>query len=338
MRVLQHAGGGPAQVGPTPLPRGTRPAGGLDLGRRSRGGRRRDRDRTRPRAAGARIGPGRAVRPAVVHGRDAARIPRRHHSPAEFDEWPLDRQSKWWVDAATRARADLLITGAAHYHRQILTEGNEKFWPNHFFFLLGGPFTYFTNDRDYYYDAGIQLAIHDMGALRSGKASLTGGGSRLQQLRTTEDETALDFIDRVGDDYGYYAASIIIPSGWLAKDTEEVKEELQEAIVQQLAITLGDEIRSRGDALLRAAQLVDFFVRPEEIEVLDGPRGLEMHGSVYLQLGRGTDRMDSWRAWPSSGPPVEAVFGEGLPAADPPLGHALPALPVRRPAVPALGP
>jgi hypothetical protein len=242
------------------------------------------------------------------------------------------------VDAASQARADLLATSTVHYSRQIRTEGNEKFWPNHFFFLLGGPFMYFTNDRDYFYDMRVQVAIHDMGALQSGKATLNGGGSRLQQVHAEEEETALDFIDRVGDDYGYYAASIIIPSGWLAKDTEEVKSELQAAIIEQLGADLDAAIRARDDDLLRADRLVDFFVRPEEIEVVEGPRGLEMHGAVYLELGHGTDRMDSWRAWPTSGPPIGAVFGEGIPTGTPTsatryLRYAF-AVPLARPTVP----
>jgi hypothetical protein len=123
----------------------------------------------------------------------------------------------------------------------------------------------------------------------------------------------LDFWDRAGGNLGQFALSLVVPAGWLAKESDGVRSSLEQEIVASLAGDLANEARLRADLMSRAPSLYDYWVDPASVAIVSGSAGRELRGRLVLELGRSAERMDSyaWRLAPNSLPRT-VVFDEGV--------------------------
>jgi hypothetical protein len=236
-------------------------------------------------------------------------------TPKSFRSLPDADQVKHWVQAGREAGADLLLRGSLTHHQLVRTDINDAFWLNLPLFLLGGPMTYFVDDRSYFLEARFRSSVYDLPALErdleAGSVTLTPG-RRLQDVRPDMREATLDFIDRA-DGVGDYALSILVPSGLLATETEDVEAELERQIVIALADDLVREIAAGSEQLLNADLLVQFVLRPEDLRLEPGAAGdgHVLTGVVLLQeLEGGAPSMSKCRLSWAGGSRLEKSFDE----------------------------
>jgi hypothetical protein len=237
-------------------------------------------------------------------------------SPEEFRGRSVEEQDTWWIEAGRDADADLLVRGVLTYYQGVRTDTNDAFWLNLPLFLLGGPMTYFVNDRSYFLEARFQSSVYDLPALvrdlEEGPATLHTD-RRLQEVRPDVREATLDFIDRA-DHAGHYALSLVVPPGYLATETADVQSGLEEEVVAQLMDEMGRAIAAQSEQLVEPDLLVEFVVHPEDLRLVrsaDG-RGNELSGVVLLGMREGgAPSMRGCRLSWDGGQPLDYRFNEG---------------------------
>ena len=203
----------------------------------------------------------------------------------EFLARPPAEQDRHWIQAAQDIRADLLVSAQLVHREQVRTDINNSFWLNLPLFLLGGPMTYFVDDRSYYLDAELDVELFELQPLVSQTTTLENQDARLQRIDSDIQEARLDFLDRA-DHAGHYALSIIVPSGLLATESEEVAVELQAAMIDALVSEVVRKIDDQSSLLVQADDLVDFHMIPEDLRVVRADEGYELQGEVLLRRRR----------------------------------------------------
>ena len=229
-------------------------------------------------------------------------------SAAEFSSWERDRQDEHWVGSAGEVQADLLLDGTLRYQPAVRTARNDKFALNFVLFSLGGPATWWVNDRAYSVDVRFKGSLHDVAPLLDEErgATLDNNRARVVDMGRELEEVNLDFRDRAGGSLGRYALSLVWPAGLLSVETEAAKEAIEAEIVAGISRSFADELQDRREELIRAGQLVDF--QPEDLKVIWGPNGLGLQGAVVLQAEE-QDRLGSLSYRVGSGQFIEASFG-----------------------------
>jgi hypothetical protein len=206
----------------------------------------------------------------------------------EFLALPPEVREKdqWWVERADQHEVDLILVPEIRFHGRVRTALNGAFWLNLPLFLLGGPMTWFVNDRSYFVDVQLRAEVFAVSPLASGHATLDSPNARLQQARAGRDEVPLDFIDRA-DHLGHYALSVLVPSGFLASESGSVGGELSRLLLDDLVEGLVRDIQAQSEQLVRADRLFDFFLPPESLSVVATAEGWELRGEVLLERGGG---------------------------------------------------
>ena len=188
-----------------------------------------------------------------------------------------DRQD-YWIKQADGIGADLVLLADFEYFPTIWSNTNSNFWLNLPLFLLGGPFCYVVNDRDYHAAAQIRAQFFNVKRLRTANAGWASRGSKSMDLDTDLKVSNMDFWDRADGHLGRFALSLVIPAGLLATETSGVRDTLERDIVGWLATDLTDKIRVSGDQVTRGS-LHDFWMEHESL-------GLGSDGSQQVLVGR----------------------------------------------------
>lgn len=177
---------------------------------------------------------------------------------------------------------DLLVELGLRYDREIYRENTSTFWLNIPLFLFASPSNWFLADNEYFADVELSTTVYDLHALEAGDLSL---GDPTAQVVTTNARftgSRLDFIDR-SDDLTDYAFSILIPSGFLARETEDVQEELRQAILEELQVQIVQGIQSRRADLVRASWIAPVFIEPARVRLRRDGEELVVRGDVMLR-------------------------------------------------------
>jgi hypothetical protein len=231
----------------------------------------------------------------------------------EFLALPAGEQEDYWVAAAEDAGADLVLLTEFQFAPTIWSNTNNSFWLNLPLFLLGGPFCYFVDDRDYHSNVALEAQFFDVTPLRLKEASFSRKRkAQIMLLDKRVKRSDLDFWDRASGNVGHFALSLIVPAGLLATQSDGVRETLEEEIVAELAGELVDEVRLRSDLVSRGQALYDFWVDPASVQVVQAAAGSELRGRLVLELGGNAERMDSfaYRLGPNEAP-TTVPFDEG---------------------------
>lgn len=212
-----------------------------------------------------------------------------------FFSWSENRQSEWWIDSARKAGADLLLECRLDYSPQIVTSRNDKFWPNFVLFSVGGPFNMLTNDRSYLIETGLRASLFDLNPIYSERAALFDRSSLLVNLQSEATEVALDFVDRA-EGAGDYALGLFIPSSFLATENETVRDRVESEVVQTLCQDLSERLTLDSRVVVTADRLVNFFLEPEQVEVVRDPGGgVRINGELVLLRGGDAEGLDEYR-------------------------------------------
>jgi|GEM_PF-3471550 len=186
------------------------------------------------------------------------------------------------LEEARREGVDLVVELALRYDREVYRKNAPAFWMNIPLFLFASPSNWFLADNEYYADVELQAAVYDLNALEAGGLEIGDPTAHLISTTSRFTGTRLDFIDR-SDDIGDYALTILIPSGWLARESDSVATELEEAIIEQLRAQVVQGIQSRRSELVRADWIAPVFVEPGRVRLQRQGDELLVRGDVMLK-------------------------------------------------------
>lgn len=204
---------------------------------------------------------------------------------------PQERDA-YWLESSVAIGADLVLECELEFRPAVEHARNEKFWLNLPLFLLGGPACYFVDDRTYRAHAALRGRLLDLNPVVAGRADLEDGLSELADLEARFEATSLDFIDRTERNPAAYATSLLVPSGFLARDNQAVQQSLAEHAEGELVQGLADALMEQSSALLLAESVASFHLDPALRVVREGDL-VRISGDVILRRGE-VERLDVW--------------------------------------------
>ncbi len=213
-------------------------------------------------------------------------------APEDFEQWPMAKRDAHWVQASERAGADLVLECELSYSPTLESRANEKFWLNLPLFLLGGPACYFVDDVSYVGEARLNGNLFDLSAIRGEHATLEDGRAQILHVESRFQEASLDFIDRAGGNVGSFAASIVVPAGFLSRENENAEHKLALEVADDLARGLARAIREGSHEVLVADRLAGFHLDPHyDLELKNDI--VHFQGEVVLRRAE-QERMESY--------------------------------------------
>lgn len=187
--------------------------------------------------------------------------------PAGEQDSPTDEE---WQEAACRQGADLLLRTQLEYRPKIRGDHNEKFWLNLPLFLLGGPFCWFIGDRTYEATATLQAEFFDAATIHG--QALADWQLFPLPIQTGFAGTDLNLLNRA-DGPEDYVFSLLIPAGLLARESEEVADEVAGQVVDTLSAGLLQRIHDHRRGFDHNPALAQFGIESREARVTRGSDG-----------------------------------------------------------------
>jgi len=192
-------------------------------------------------------------------------------------------RERYWQERAQQADADMIVRVRLDYDTAVDEHTNDKFCLNlPPFFLLGGPFCYFLDDRSYKASAGLQVDFFDLTDVHD---------ALLDEYRVLElsicaefEGTSLDFIDRAGSSVRWYLASLVVPAGLLARQTDAVQQRIETEAVEELTQELLSEVLAfRLD--FHQNDLASFHLDESSLRVRRAPDGTMSLAIPFVDTG-----------------------------------------------------
>lgn len=231
-------------------------------------------------------------------------------APEEFEQWPLAQRDAYWVKTAENGGADLVLECELNYGQTLECHTNEKFWLNLPLFLLGGPACYFVDDVSYVGEARLNGNLFDLSAIRGDRATLEDGRAQILHVESRFQEASLDFLDRAGGNVGAFAASIVVPAGFLSRENPNAEHKLALAVANELSRGLARAVREGSHEVLVADRLAGFHLDPHySLDLRDAK--VRFQGEVVLRRAE-QERMDSYSARLGRST-TSGEFGSGIP-------------------------
>lgn len=195
----------------------------------------------------------------------------------------------YWIRRAEAVQADLIADCTFTFDPTFDSGINWTFAPNVLLYLMLGPVAWFPPDRTYEVKADIEASFYDVESIaRFGKLDRR---RRLDRIDAEVTEIPMSFIDRGGLSPLWIVASIVIPPGFLAQDTEELHERLRDSVTQKVAETFRERVGFLDRDNLMQPSSVAFHLR--DGRAVRGPGGeVRVQGEVWLDPQH-AERMES---------------------------------------------
>lgn len=223
-----------------------------------------------------------------------------------------DARDARWVNAARAAGADLVLECSLDLAPAIHREVNGNFWLDFPLFLIGGPFVWFVKDNEYGADVELRGEFYDVSAIDGEDVRLGSPLARVLFASEAFDGVDLNFLQR-GGNVGHYAASILIPSGFLARSNDDLERDLAGIVVDDLSEDFAASVIKKRDELARSDLVAPFHLDPNESRIeRDADGGLRLRGTVLLREESAIERMGAYRVR-IAGRDVEREFGDPEP-------------------------
>lgn len=186
------------------------------------------------------------------------------------------------LQQALDSQADLIVQLELRYDPEIYRRATSTFWLNYPLFLFAGPTNWLIDDHVYYADAELTATVYDRHALEAARDQRLGDvSSELLSVTASFAEAQLNFFDR-STDWGDYALGVFVPSGHLARATEETHRHVHEAVVAGLREELVRQLFNRRAELVRGAETAPVHMQPEEVALVREGDQLVVRGSARL--------------------------------------------------------
>ena len=194
------------------------------------------------------------------------------------------------LDRAREENVDLIIEFGLRYDAEIYRKKASSFWLNYPLFLFAGPSNWFIGDNVYFADVDLTTNVYDMNVIDAGGFALGDPGARVVTASSRYTGADLDFVDR-SDGMGDYALGILIPSGFLSRESDETAQHIHDAIVEELRAQVVQGIQSRRGDLVRAEWIAPVHIEPEEVHMVREGDELVLSGSVRIRRDSLVDRV-----------------------------------------------
>lgn len=187
--------------------------------------------------------------------------------------------------AMARAQgADWILELALRYDPEIYCKNKGTFWLNYPLFLFAGPSNWFVQDIGYFADVELTATVYDMHAIGAVGGALGDPIAEVISVSSRFAGSELNFNDRSGG-IGDYAKGILIPSGHLARESEEAGAAVRADIIAELRVQMVRSLQSRRDVLVRTESIVPIYVEPSDVRIARHGDGLRVQGRVLLREG-----------------------------------------------------
>ncbi len=214
-----------------------------------------------------------------------------------------------WQRQARELGADLIVECELSYAPVVRRDTNGNFWLNLPLFLLGGPFCYFLKDQAYSADVELAGTFHDLRAMERTSAQLADRQARVVSTNARFQGVDMNFIQRAQGNVGKYAVSLLIPSGFLAKDSRKLAHELDTEVVNDISAGFAKSVQQKREDLVRSTFVSPFYLDPDQVLLTVEGAQLRVRGPVYLLPNSDVDSMVEFRL-KLAGKSVEREFGE----------------------------
>src|SRR5262249_29400321 len=178
------------------------------------------------------------------------------------------------------------------YAPTLQCHSNEKFWLNLPLFLLGGPACYFVDDVSYVGEAQLNGNLFDLSAIRGDHATLEDGRAQVLHVESRFQETTLDFLHRADGNVGAFAASVVVPAGFLSRENQSAGHKIALEIAAELSRGLARAVRGGSHEILVADRLAGFHLDPHYSLDLRNDV-VRFQGEVVLRRAE-EERMDTY--------------------------------------------
>lgn len=227
-------------------------------------------------------------------------------------ELTSQERSARWLAAARKAGADLVLECELELTPTIHQAANGNFWLDFPLFLVGGPFVWFVKDRTYSADVELRGSFYDLGAIDGEEVPLGSPLARVLSAGDSFGDVDLNFFQRKGN-VGHYAASILIPSGFLAHENDDLEKDLDKVVIERLSKDFAASVVKKRDELARSDLVAPFHFDPDDTHVvLEPDGGYRLKGTVLLRDGGVVERMAGYRIR-IAGKEIEREFGDAEP-------------------------
>jgi hypothetical protein len=212
------------------------------------------------------------------------------------------------LETARERGADWILELALRYDAEIYRDGTSTFWLNYPLFLFAGPSNWFILDNAYFADVELTATIYDMHAIGALGGSLGDPLAEVISVSSRFEGTELAFTERSGGVVDY-AKGILIPSGFLARESEDAAQGIQADIVDALRVQIVRSLQSRRDDLVRMDRIAPIYLEPSETRIERDGDTLHVRGRVLLRDDAPAGRVRA----------VHAAVGAGRGSAEPTL-------------------
>jgi len=218
-----------------------------------------------------------------------SRVTVLEHEDLDANTDAFERQ-RLILERARAAGADLIIELGLRYDSEVYREKSSTFWLNYPLFLLLGPSNWFLGDNGYYADVELTTSVYDLNVIEAGAFSIGDAAARVVGVSSRYSGTELDFFDR-SDGVEDYALGILIPSGFLARESDSTAQEVQATIIEQLRAQVVQGIQSRRGELVLGEWIAPVYVDPDDVRILREGDELVVTGSVRVRRGGLVERV-----------------------------------------------
>ena len=216
------------------------------------------------------------------------------------------------VAAGRAERADLLLEVSLRYAEPIWRERLVSGWTNFLLFALGGPFVTRQRDFAYHAEAELQASLYELGAIDGVRVRLGDSRARVFLSEARFEGVPLSYNERREGSSGWWKA-LFVPSGFLAKQSPALEQNLAAAVPTSLAEDLAADVRRESASLLDRGPLGGFALDVESVTAERESDGfLRVRGAVLVPTGSRFERMRRVRLLLGEAL-GEEDFGEGTP-------------------------
>lgn len=209
--------------------------------------------------------------------------------PDETRTDEFERQRSLYAQARELG-ADLMVELGLRYDAEIYRQAASTFWLNFPLFLFLAPSNWFLPDNTYCADVELVATVYDLNAMEAGGFGLGDAAAQVVSVSARFGETTLDFIER-SRGLGDYALGILVPSGFLARETRGASAEIHAAILESLRTQLVQSLQNRRADLVRADWIAPVFMEPTDVSIRREGADLRVRGRVRLARGGLADRV-----------------------------------------------
>ena len=194
-------------------------------------------------------------------------------------------RERMWIERAEAVEADLILVCDLRLEPKVNQSTNSRFWLTFPLFALGGPFAWFVRDRTYFVDALLEAGFYSPEKLDPDRDWLFDRFSRVANVDAHFGELDRNFISRAHGRVGRYALSVIVPAGFLAKQSDGLADSLSQATLDALCRVLAEGVQGKRTDLMRGdAYPAPFYLEAQDLNLESTAEGsLVLRGFIHLE-------------------------------------------------------